>query len=99
MACAGRSTWSAKQVTAAQHLGGGQSGAIGDEIRIDPASLDRPDSLTQPCHQRQSSANPQQGHRSVGVRADQAGQEDVVGQDGPVCIGILLAQPGGCRAR
>ena len=28
----------------------------------------------------------------MGVRVDQAGQEDVVGQDSPVCIGILLAQ-------
>ena len=61
---------------AAQHLGDGQGHAVGDEIRADHRGLDRPDVLLQPDLERQVVGDAaQQGHRVVGMRIDQAGNQ------------------------
>ncbi len=58
---------------AAQHLGDGQGGAVGDEFGADHRRFHRPDVLLQPGHQRQVVGDAaQQGHRVVRVRVDQA---------------------------
>ena len=59
--------------TAAQHLGDGQGGAVGNEFGADHRRFHRPDVLLQPGHQRQVVGDAtQQGHRVVRVRVDQA---------------------------
>ena len=61
---------------AAQHLGDGQRGAVGDEFRADQRRLDRPDVFLQPDLQRQIVGDAaQQRHRIVRMGVDQPGDQ------------------------
>ena len=63
---------------AAQHLQGGQPGPRGDEVRVHPAPLRRPDVLVEPGHERQVvRQTAHQGHGGVGMGIDQPGDQDV----------------------
>ena len=59
----------------AQHLGDREHRAVAHELVADPASLDRPDVLLQPAHERQVVGEAaHQGHARMGVGIDQPRQ-------------------------